>query len=179
MWKVVGWLGARQWLGWNDYRCRRNTTRTSWVIGQGSTRYAHQVTALSLSILRKHAYARYTAVCEENGAELLSFKPWCIPVARQQGTPIQILANGVTYDMDMLMLRFVRSIRTVSTCFSTRSHWMKSQIGRSFSITTTTLAGSQSSCATWWTCEWNTRLSIDRWLWIFHHCQNAKPFLND
>ena len=40
------------------------------------TRYAHQVTALSLSILRKHAYTRYTAVCEENGAELLSFKTW-------------------------------------------------------------------------------------------------------
>ena len=42
------------------------------------TRYAHQVTALSLSIIRKHAYTRYTAVCEDNGAELLSFKTWCI-----------------------------------------------------------------------------------------------------
>ena len=43
------------------------------------TRYAHQATALWLSIiLRKDAYTRYTVVCEENGAELISFKTWCI-----------------------------------------------------------------------------------------------------
>ena len=73
------------------------------------TRYAHQVTALSLSIFRKDAYTRYTAVCEENGAELLSFKTWCI----QQGSKVpQFKYWQTVYDMDMLLLRFVSSIRT-------------------------------------------------------------------
>ena len=58
--------------------------------------YAHQVTALSLSILRKNAYTRYTDVREKNGAELISFKTWCI----QQGAPIQILANVVRHGDD-------------------------------------------------------------------------------
>ena len=71
--------------------------------------YAHQVTALSLSILRKHAYTRYTDVCEENGNELLSFKTWCI----QQSSQVpQFKYWQTVYDMEMLLLRFVRSIRT-------------------------------------------------------------------
>ena len=39
----------------------------------------------------------------------------------------------------VLYVRFAQG-----TCFSTRSNWMKSQIGRSFSTTATTLAGSQN-----------------------------------
>ena len=71
--------------------------------------YAHQVTTLSLSILRKHAYTRYTDVCEENGDELLSFKTWCI----QQSSKVPPFRYWQTvYDMEMLLLRFVRSIRT-------------------------------------------------------------------
>ena len=71
--------------------------------------YAHQVTALSLSILRKHAYTRYTDVCVENGDELLSFKTWCI---QQSSKAPQFKYWQTVYDMDMLLLRFVRSIRT-------------------------------------------------------------------
>ena len=71
--------------------------------------YAHQVTAFSLSILRKHAYTRYTDVCEENGDELLLFKTWCI----QQSSKVpQFKYWQTVYDMEMLLLRFVRSIRT-------------------------------------------------------------------
>ena len=55
----------------------------------------------------------------------------------------------------VLYVRFAQG-----TCFSTRSHGMKSQIGRSFSITTTTLGGSRCTFATWWTWEWNTQISI-------------------
>ena len=73
------------------------------------TRYAHQVTALLLSILRKDAYSRFTVVCEENWAELLSFKTWCI----QQGSKVpQFKYWQMVYDMEMLLLRFVPSIRT-------------------------------------------------------------------
>ena len=70
------------------------------------TRYAHQVTVLSLSILRKDAYTRYVAVCEENGTELLSFKTWCI----QQSNKVPQFKYWQT--VEMLLLRFVRSIRT-------------------------------------------------------------------
>ena len=74
----------------------------------------------------------------------------------------------------VLYLRFAQE-----TCFSTRSHWMKSQIERSFSITTTTLTGSRCTCATWWTRKRNTRHAIYSLLMDFSQCQNAKPFLND
>ena len=67
------------------------------------------MTPLSLSILRKHAYTRYTDVCEENGDELLSFKTWCI----QQSSKVpQFKYWQTVYDMDMLLLRFVCTIRT-------------------------------------------------------------------
>ena len=71
--------------------------------------YAHQVTALSLSMFRKHAYTRYMDVCAENGDELLSFKTWCI----QQSSKVpQFKYWQTVYDMEMLLLRFVRAIRT-------------------------------------------------------------------
>ena len=48
-------------------------------------------------------------VCEENVDELLSFKTWCI----QQSSKVpQIKYWQTVYDMDMLLLRFVRSVRT-------------------------------------------------------------------
>ena len=37
------------------------------------TRYVHQVTALSLSILRREAYTKCTSDCQENGDEVISF----------------------------------------------------------------------------------------------------------
>ena len=67
------------------------------------------MTALLLSILRKDAYSRFTVVCEENWAELLSFKTWCI----QQGSKVPHFKYWqMVYDMEMLLLRFVPSIRT-------------------------------------------------------------------
>ena len=54
-------------------------------------------------------HTRYTDVCEENGDELLSFKTWCI----QQSSKVpQFNYWQTVYDMEMLLLRFVRSIRT-------------------------------------------------------------------
>ena len=70
------------------------------------TRYAHQVTSLSLSILERMPI-RYTAVCEKNGAELLSLKTWF-----KQGKVPQFKYWQMVYDMEMLLLRFERSIRT-------------------------------------------------------------------
>ena len=58
----------------------------------------------------KDAYSRYTAVYgEKNGAELISFKTWCI----QQGSKVpQLKYYQTMYDMEMLLLRLVRSSRT-------------------------------------------------------------------
>ena len=51
----------------------------------------------------------YLTLCEENGAELISFKTWCI----RQGSKVpQFKYWQTVYDMDMLLLRFVRSIST-------------------------------------------------------------------
>ena len=36
--------------------------------------HSHQLTALSLSILRREAYSKYTGDCQENGDE---FAAWC------------------------------------------------------------------------------------------------------
>jgi len=41
------------------------------------TCYAHQVTALSLSFLKREAYTKYIGDCEESGEVILSFKAWC------------------------------------------------------------------------------------------------------
>ena len=60
----------------------------------------------------------------------------------------------------MLLLRFVRLIRTGDLILCEKL-WDEIAVGRSFSITTTTLAGSLCTCATWWTCEWNTHIPID------------------
>lgn len=74
------------------------------------TRYAHQVTALSLSILRREAYTKYMNDCWENGDDhgLLSFKAWC---NKKGETLPQFKYWQTVYDMEMLLLRFVRSIR--------------------------------------------------------------------
>ena len=113
--KDVGWLDARQWLGWNAYRCRRNITRTSWGIGPGRTRYVDTSCTRGDSFVAfkswKDAYSWYTAVCEKNGAELRSFKTWCI----QQGALIQILANGVWHgDAPVALCTFDSHRRLVS-----------------------------------------------------------------
>ena len=65
------------------------------------TRYAHQVTALSLSILRREAYTKYMD-------ELQSFKAWC---NKKGETLPQFKYWQTVYDMEMLLLRFVRSLR--------------------------------------------------------------------
>ena len=72
------------------------------------TRYVHQVTALSLSILRRESYAKYTTDCWENACEPLSFKAWCNTMG---DTLPQFRYWQTVYDMEMLLLRFVRSIR--------------------------------------------------------------------
>ena len=72
------------------------------------TRYTHQVTALSLSILRREAYTKYTCECQENADEPLPFIEWC---AKMGGTLPQFKYWQTVYDMEMLLLRFVRSIR--------------------------------------------------------------------
>ena len=72
------------------------------------TRYAHEGTALSLSILRREAYTKYMCECQENGDEFLLFKAWC----NKKGKILPQLKYWQTvYDMEMLLLRFVRSIR--------------------------------------------------------------------
>ncbi len=72
------------------------------------TRYAHQVTALSLSILRREAYTKYMGDCEESGEVILSFKAWCDE--KEEALP-QFKYWQTAYDMELLLLRFVRSIR--------------------------------------------------------------------
>ena len=63
--------------------------------------------ALSLSILRREAYTKYVGDCQENGDEFLSFKAWC----NKKGETLPPLKYWQTiYDMEMLLLRFVRSI---------------------------------------------------------------------
>ena len=72
------------------------------------TRYAHQVTALSLSILRREAYTKHVDDCHENGDKLLSFEEWC----NKKGEALpQFKYWQTAYDMEMLLLRFVRAIR--------------------------------------------------------------------
>ena len=138
--------------------------------------YAHQVTALLLSILRKHAYTRYTDVCEENGGELLSFKTWCI----QQSSKVpQFKYWQTVYDMEMLLLRFVRSIRTEDLFLYEKSlaeiadwvfildhynyaRWLPGNVRDMMNVRVKHLA--------------LYRQFADG---FFHHCQNAKPFRND
>jgi len=71
------------------------------------TRYAYQVTALSLSILRREAYTKYTCECQENTDEPLPFIAWC---AKMGGTLPQFKYWQTVYDMEILLLRFVHSI---------------------------------------------------------------------
>ncbi len=71
------------------------------------TRYAHQVTVLSLSILRREAYMKYTCDCQKNEEEPLSFIAWC---KKGEALP-QFKYWQTVYDMEMLLLRFVRSVR--------------------------------------------------------------------
>ena len=72
------------------------------------TRYAHKVTTLSLSILRREAYTKYTYECQENVNEPLPFNAWCTKMRR---TFLQFKYWQTVYDMEMLLLRFVHSIR--------------------------------------------------------------------
>ena len=101
--------------GWVEIRIDADVTSPgradALIKGAHVTRshYAHQVRALSFSILRKDAHTRYRAVCEENGAELISYKTWCV----QQGSKIRQFKYWQTvYDTEMRLLRCVRSIRT-------------------------------------------------------------------
>ena len=56
---------------------------------------------------------RYTVVCEKNGAERLSFKTWCCQWCILQGSKVPQFKYWQTmYDMEMLLLRLVRTSRT-------------------------------------------------------------------
>lgn len=71
------------------------------------------------------------AWCNKKGETLPQFKYW-----------------QTVYDMEMLLLRFVRSIRVgdLETWICMRGHWMRLQIGLLFSITIIRPLAS-SSCA--------------------------------
>ena len=67
------------------------------------------MTALSLSVIEGMPIHDTRLPVEKNGAELISFKTWCI----QQGSKVpQLKYLQTVYDMDMFLLRFERSIRT-------------------------------------------------------------------
>ena len=72
------------------------------------TRYAHQATVLSLSILRREAYLKYTKDYQDNNNEIQSFEAW----SNQKEKTLPHFKYWLTvYDMELLLLRFVRSIR--------------------------------------------------------------------
>ena len=68
------------------------------------SRYAHQVTAASLKILRDHAYQNY----QENEPSALSFDEWCEKQCQEQP---QFKYWTIALYLELLVLQFVRSIR--------------------------------------------------------------------
>ena len=71
------------------------------------TRYAHQATVLSLSILRREAYLKYTKDYQENNNGIQSFEAW----SNQKKTLPHFKYWLIVHDMELLLLRFVHSIR--------------------------------------------------------------------
>lgn len=71
------------------------------------TRHAHQVTACALYILLKKAYDEYLTTLPQGPPE--SFSTWC--TRRKEKHP-QFLCWYTTLELELLMLAFVRSLRT-------------------------------------------------------------------
>ena len=108
------------------------------------TRYAHQVTALSLSILERMPIHDTRLSERRMGLNSYRSKPGAqSKVARCPNSNIAKRCMTWRCSCCALYVRFAQG-----TCFCTRSHGMKSQIGRSFSITITTVALSRCMCAT-------------------------------
>ena len=89
--------------------------------------YAHQVTALSLSILRRETYTKYTDDCRESMGELLPFKARC---SKKGEILPQFKYWQTVYDMELLLLHFVRSIYVGGFDLYVRT-WMR---GRRFHL---------------------------------------------
>ena len=107
------------------------------------TRYAHQVSLMSLYLLKQTAYSEY---CENVMGPPESFDMW----DKRSKTLNQFKYWSTIMELELLMTRFVRSLREGSTLYYMFKHAMSSAAGSTSWTRRTTRVGCPCTYVIWY-----------------------------